>query len=288
MREVVVRKVDMDTALAGMLLGVSSDVPVRARPDGATPDELADPGVVCLEAGGSGDAPRLNFDHHGAPHITATASEQAMAYVGIRTPGVRRLVDYVSTIDVGRPHERGWPGFPTLSNVFSGAMLAHRDDPARQLRAGVAIFQRVLEEGLDPWDTMPARPEWTAFVRAKLDAVSTLATDVEHARCFKTSAGAEAGLLVSMQPGALGALYERGCVYAVAVNPACPDAGTAAIRKATIGARHGRRVDHLLAELNATEPGWGGPSHGTVVGSPGGRSTLWSDDDLIDLVRRCC
>jgi hypothetical protein len=64
--------------------------------------------------------------------------------------------------------------------------------------------------------------------------------------------------------GALGALYGRGCQIAIAYSPRF---GNPPVPKYTI-AGNGVRVDSLLQLLNEREAGWGGPAHGTIIGSP--------------------
>jgi hypothetical protein len=63
--------------------------------------------------------------------------------------------------------------------------------------------------------------------------------------------------------GAVGALYRQGADIAVVARP-LESEGT---WKYTIASR-GPRVDGMLDALNRLEPGWGGPSHGTIIGSP--------------------
>ena len=61
---VILQQVDLDTCLTGLLLGVGTSDHVTVARDGATSAELAAADVLCIEAGGSGETERNNFDHH--------------------------------------------------------------------------------------------------------------------------------------------------------------------------------------------------------------------------------
>ncbi len=265
-RSVVIEKVDLDTCLAGLLLQANLVSEVVVRPGGATTDELADPAVMCLEAGGAGDVGHGNFDHHGVDAPAEPACVQAAAVVGVTDLARLRLIDYVATLDLGLPFPRGQAGFPSLSHVFSGMLLVEKRGPIRFDR-GMAILKAVIDLGVDPFGTMPPQPEWHAFVEAKREAQLALSADLAGARLFSSRSGARIGFVASLHPGALGALYALGCDYAIAfADRFLSDTGST-LRKFTVGS-DGRRVDHLLRVLDAIELGWGGPSHGTIVGSP--------------------
>lgn len=283
---VVIQKVDMDTCLTGLILGAEGAAELVVRSDGATSQELADPAVLCIEAGGSGDVARSNFDHHGPGAPDDPACVQAAGRAGLTDSNWLRLVAYVAAVDVGSPIGSGRAAFPTLSNVFSGMMLVEHDGRAR-FQAGMAMMRHVVETGIDPCGTMPERPEWAAFVEAKRLAQGGLSQDLETARLFQTSTGAQAGFVASGHPGALGGLYELGCRYGVAFAENFRTDDGATIRKFTIGASRGSRVDLLLPALNELDPGWGGPSHGTIIGSPRPGSSL-SVETVCDLVGRYC
>lgn len=78
----------------------------------------------------------------------------------------------------------------------------------------------------------------------------------------------------------MGALYELGCQVAIAFNLSF---GKPPVRKYTIGGNR-VRVDGLLSVLNDLEPGWGGPAHGTIIGSPRGGTQL-DIDRIIAIVQ---
>lgn len=282
MKRFVVQKVDLDTALTALLLGFGEGDAAAFRPAGATADELADPAILCIESGGSGDVKRGNYDHHDPFRDLPPACAQAWAVV--RAEGhvpcqkTQRLVDYVSLLDTeGRAAlaAKSTPAgadAPPLSWIFSG-MLASIARPEEQLVAAVAILRTVLERGIDPFGVMPDLPEWRGYVCKKAEIARALRMAVEAARFFHTRRGLACGFLSTPVWGALGALYDRGCQIAIAHAPG-PVPGTS---KYTIGGDRGLHVSPLLAALDEREPGWGGPSHGTIIGSPRGGSRLAPD-----------
>ena len=283
---VVIQKVDMDTCLTGLILGADGAEELVIRSAGATSDELTDSAVLCIEAGGSGDVARNNFDHHGPDAPAHPACVQAAGRAGLTAANWLRMVSYVAAVDVGSPIGSGRVAFPTLSNIFSGMMLVERDGRTR-FQTGMALMRHVIETGIDPCGTMPERPEWAGFVAAKRLAQGGLSQDLQGARLFQTSSDAQAGFIESAHPGALGGLYELGCRYGVAFAEKFTTDDGASIRKFTIGASRGSRVDLLLPVLNELDPGWGGPSHGSIIGSPRTGSSL-AVDTVCDLVGRYC
>ncbi|MBU1014998.1 hypothetical protein KKI17_00970, partial [Patescibacteria group bacterium] len=61
-----VGKIDLDTCGAALLLGVSREEGVEVLRGGeASQEDLADPQILCIEVGGSGQVAERNFDHHG-------------------------------------------------------------------------------------------------------------------------------------------------------------------------------------------------------------------------------
>ena len=164
---VVIQKVDMDTALTALLLGVVPGDRVDVVPEQATPADLGDASVLCIECGGSGDVARGNFDHHDTLDPFPPACCQALERLGADDAKLVRLVRYVAAIDTGDRVALGSvPGYPTLSNVFSGLCLATAD-PVEQLFRGMDLFRTVLDEAVDPFGVMPDRPEWREYLAVK-------------------------------------------------------------------------------------------------------------------------
>ncbi len=261
---VVIQQVDMDTALTALICGVSTEDEIVVVRGEASPEDLADPSVLCIEAGGSGQVHLKNFDHHNTSELLPPACRQALEASGKTDPALTRLVDYVAAIDERGPSGLGpHPGFPTLSDVFSGMRLSIKN-PVKQLHAGLAILNTVLQEKLDPFARMPERPEWREWIEARRREDEGLARARAEAEVFVSTSGKTVGFLQTEFIGALEVLYSLGCQIAIAYSPRF---GDPPIPKYTI-AGNGVRVDHLLPFLNELEPGWGGPAHGTIVGSP--------------------
>lgn len=294
-RRVVVQKVDLDTALTALLLGVSSqDEIVRVR-DQAAPEDLRDPAVLCIECGGSGQVHLGNFDHHNTEEDLPPACVQAYR-AGFRPPcddeALERLVAYVALLDTQGPEalrlrteteevREGEGTFPTLSDVFAGMLLGVPGSRTReQLLRGIEILQTVLERGLDPFGRMPSLEEWREYIEAKRRNDEAVREAVAGAKLFRTKRGRRAGFVETEVFGAIGALYERGCEIAVAYAPRF---GDPPVPKYTI-AGNGVRVDSLLPLLNGREPGWGGPAHGTIIGSPRTGSHL-PPEEVLALVK---
>jgi hypothetical protein len=277
--KVVIVQVDLDTCLSGLICGATEADTIVRRPSGATADELADPAVLCLEAGGSGDAGHNNFDHHNTTEDLGPACRQAWEKHG-RPPEFERLVDYVAAVDEARPlpEVEG----TTLAALFSGLRLAITD-PAAQFRAGLHLLHTVTQEKLDPFGIMPERSEWHSYLEAKQANEARRQEVQEKALYFQSAAGVKAGFVESTYIGAPFALYELGCDIAIAYHP---QFGSPPIPKFTIGGNPARniRVDYLLTELNARDPGWGGPSTGTIIGSPRTGSKL-TPAELVAIVK---
>ncbi|MEM2001020.1 MAG: hypothetical protein QXT77_00040 [Candidatus Methanomethylicaceae archaeon] len=262
--KVVIQQVDMDTALTALICGVSAEDEIVVVRGGASPEDLADPSVLCIEAGGSGQVHLNNFDHHDTAEPLPPACRQALEASGKTDPALSRLVDYVAAIDERGPSGLGpHPGFPTLSDVFSGMRLSIKN-PIEQLHAGLAILTTVLRENLDPFGRMPERPQWQEWIEARRREDEGLARARAEAEVFLAKSGKTVGFLQTEFIGALEVLYSLGCQIAIAYSPRF---GNPPIPKYTIAGK-GVRVDHLLPFLNQLEPGWGGPAHGTIIGSP--------------------
>jgi hypothetical protein len=148
--------------------------------------------------------------------------------------------------------------------------------PRDQLRRGLELLRTVLRDAIDPFGPMPERTEWQPYRAAKERNQLRRAEVKRAARVFPSCTGQGLGFVETAFIGALGVLYEIGCDVAIGLNPAF---GAPPVRKFTIGGNpaRGTRVDHLAAALNALEPGWGGPAHGTIIASPRTGSRLDAD-----------
>lgn len=276
--KVVIQQVDMDTALAAYILGVTPEDEMLTVQNNASPHDLADPLVLCIEAGGSGQSDLGNFDHHDTASDLPPACRQALTASGSKDPALHRLVDYVSAVDLGDSTFRQEQGPLSLSSLFSGMRLTIKR-PADQLIAGMGIFERVLAMGMDPFEQMPPLEEWGPWIQAKQREQEELAK--ARPEIFCSDSGRRFGFIKTNFIGALGALYEMGCEIAIAFSP---EFGEPPRPKYTIGGR-GVRVDHLLPALRSLEDGWGGPNHGTIIASPRVGSQLEAAT-IIELVQR--
>jgi hypothetical protein len=268
---VIIQQVDLDSCLTALIVGVRPDDEVAVVRHGADERDLADPSTVCIETGGSGRVAERNFDHHEPGGPIEPACRQA--FVGTRQAdqGLGALVEYVANHDVATPVRNPGarnPDVLSLSSLFSGMRFVV-SDPKAQLFAGLEILRVILSEGIDPAVSMPDRADWRAYAEAKREAWKAHDLDRHTAETFLTSGGVRVGFAQSDAIGALGELYAMDCDIAIAYSPRFrPPGGGPDIPKYTIAGRNGRRVDGLLPSLNAFEPGWGGPAHGTIIASP--------------------
>ena len=270
------QQADLDTCLTALLLSVIDCDEFVCRRGEATPEELADLNILCIEAGGSGQVHLNNFDHHNTSKPLPPACVQAYQLKG-GDAQVHRLVDYVAHIDQNATALPPITGL-TLSGLFSGMRLAIRD-PRQQLLTGIALLRTILAERIDPFGIMPERLEWRTYIAVKKENTQGLAEVKEKVKIFTSQGGLTVGYVETVFIGALGALYEMGCHVGIALHPCF---GDPPIPKYTIGGNN-IRVDALLPALNAQEQGWGGPASGTIIGSPrtGSRLTLEQVTTLV-------
>lgn len=257
---VVIQRPDLDTCLAGAILGVTESDEVIHRPEGATREELDDPGILCIEAGGSGQIEKRNFDHHDPARPLPPAATQAYAFAG-SPAGFAALVDYNEMVDLGRPFPLR-PPFPSVSSLISGIRFVYADDPVRQFHEGVAALRLIALRGMDPFDRLPELAGWAPYLGEKARRLAELSRAqlvAEFVRCGRV----RIAFAVTAVVGAVGALHRQGADVAVVTRPL----DGRSIWKHTI-ASPTLRVAMLLPALQRLEPGWGGPAHGTIIGSP--------------------
>ena len=317
-RRVVVGKIDLDTVGAAFLLGVTREDELVVVRGEASSEDLADPNVICIEVGGSGQVTQNNWDHHAedGPRISATRQvaektsvtvcscgayhwwtpvdnddtvlgecELYLAYIdpkdGKVSPVVTWLVGYINELDTKGPEalRSGKVGFPTLSDVFAGMLLTERD-PAEQLHKGVEILREVVATGQDPWLTIAG---FDAYAEAKRENNRAIAEAVEKAEWTTTQGGRKLAFLETDFFGAPGALYGAGAEVVVAFSPRF---GNPPVAKFTV-AGNGVSVKEAAPELNAREEGWGGPPTGTILGSPRTGSVM-SLDEVVQIVKKTC
>jgi hypothetical protein len=271
---VVFQQADLDTCMAAAVLGVEPAANVAYRLEGARPEELADAGCLCLEAGGSGQREQNNFDHHTPGLALPPACVQAWEHAG-RPPDWARLVEFAALVDLGQ-RER-IPPFPNLSNLISGVRLVWKADPLRQFREGLAVLLRVRDLALDPFEPLPSPEEWRGYLETRQRQFAAVPKRVEWWAC----GGLRAAVAEAKGIGAAGWLYRQGAEIAV-VGRRLP--GPDARWKVVVGSPV-RRVDAYLPALLAEEDGWGGPSHGTILASPR-RGTRFSPHDVRRILEK--
>ncbi len=274
---VMLLKVDLDTCLTGLCFGLDRDRNTSLVISRATFLDICDPSVLCIEAGGGGLGHLNNFDHHEPGLDLPPACIQAVDYVGIKDVGMLRLAEYVRLVDLALPLPEPI-AFPALSSVFSG-MLLLESDPLEQFRQGMSLLIHVLEQGVDPFQTLPDLPAWRPYIAAKEANAALLERDMAQAVITTTASGWTVGLLQTQAVGGAGALFAQGCDVAVLFAPAF---GHPPVPKFTIAARE-RRVIDLLPVLDRIEPGWGGRDR--IIGSPRRGSRL-DAATVFDLVLR--
>lgn len=295
MRRVIIGgKVDIDTCGAALLLGVSrEDEVVVVRGDAPSTEDLANPEVICIEVGGSGQWDLNNWDHHGQDCINVSAVRQAflertaggidqdlMYHFGPYGP----MVEYIDILDTQGPDAlRQRVGkdveFPTLSDCFAGMLLSERN-PVEQLHKGIELLAEVVKTGQNPFGTIV---EFGAYAEAKARNDAQIAKAVETAQWDVTRAGRKLGFLETDFFGAPGALYGKGAEIVVAF---APQFGNPPVPKFTV-AGNGIKVNSALPALLEKEEGWGGPPTGTILGSPRTGSSL-TLEEVVEIVKTYC
>jgi hypothetical protein len=267
----MIQQADLDTCLTALILGVSDNDQVEVIRGTAAERDLADPTVLCIEAGGSGRVHQSDYDHHEVRGPTDSACVQAWERWRIGharganetdSAAWERLVAYVAMMDTG-PISLPRASSPTLSQVISGMRLTvHR--PVEQLREGMQILSAVLVNGFDPFASLPELPGWAAYLKARRVNDAALDAVTSRVQVHVSRSGRRIGGVETEAIGAPGILYAMGCDLAVVYHPRF---GHPPVRKITIGS-NGDKLDNLLDALNHLEPSWGGPASGTIIGSP--------------------
>lgn len=281
-KEVRVGKIDLDTITTAYLLGITREDEVKVVRGNALDKDLTDESIICIEVGGPSHVGLNNWDHHDPEGPTRSAAWQVFYQVGKqREDTIPRLVEYVDVLDCKGPQalaekSGGNVQFPTLSDVVAGMLLTERDS-VEQLHKGIALLEKVVTDGQDPFGTIAG---FDAYAEAKADNNRLIAEAVKDARWDTTQSGDKIGYLETEFFGAPGALYGRGAKVVVVYNP---NFGPQGVPKFTV-AGNGVKVDGILPELNALEEGWGGPSTGTIIGSPreGTKLTL---DQVVEIAK---
>ncbi|MDR0881279.1 MAG: hypothetical protein LBP55_01850 [Candidatus Adiutrix sp.] len=272
LKQVIVRKPDLDAIGAAALAGVTQADWMLCLVGGEAPaDLLADPAILCLECGGSGQVNLGNFDHHGAEAPAATAVEQMYDHLG--SPSAwREIVDYIAWVDSGGLRGQASPSIlapeTTLSGLLSGLFLLEPDLAAR-FWLGAALVREAQLSGLAPWNLQPGLDHyyrWRVYAEAKSVARQSLVARRDQVRLIHSALAPWPILALSCDlPGAHGLLRDMGGRVRLAHRPG---------DHFTISVDDDLRpwLAGLLEFLNQHDPGWGGPSGGAIIGSPFGGS----------------
>lgn len=274
-KKAVIRKPDLDTCLAGVIMGIHPCTPVLIVQSMASDNLLSDPRILCIECGGSGLTHLGNLDHHDPEHYYPPACRQALNLFNYPDYELHRLVEYVCMIDEAIPLP-GSVNFPSLSSVFSGMLLCEKDT-SKAFQAGMKMLKLVLEKGIDPLSTMPTLKGWTTYIETKISNQKKLDEDCSRTIFMNSKHGFCICYLKSENIGGTSRLYKMGCQVVILHNPAF---GTPPVNKYTI-AGNGIKVSGLLDTLDKLEKGWGGRS--CIIGSPFSGSML-KPDQILEIV----
>ena len=202
-----------------------------------------------------------------------------------------RLIRYVDELDRGERHaseerDKKEKIFPSLAFLVASMLFAVKD-PQEQMEQGLEILREVLHSGVDPYgsmepilDAIPDAREWVRQKRMhELLTEEVCASAVWHT----TKAGRKLAVVVTEWRGAPGALYGRGADVVIALNPRHEERGKV-YRKFSVAGTKGVVVTPALERIDELEDGWGGPAHGTIIGSPVGESSLLPLEDVVNVV----
>lgn len=269
---VCLRKPDLDTLAAAFLAGVQPDFNPLLVCLGDAPEHLLrNPSVLCLECGGSGQTHLANLDHHGGNEILPTAVEQAMdlfwpAQNSLYTDRLHILAEYAAFIDSAG--QRGTPPLysspANLSALVSGMLSMHKT-PEEAFRAGLKLLEQWVDTAAAPWDltkVVSDFPVWRHYLAAHTVMRNALRADARHVVPFSTAIG-PALALCSGSYGVHGLLRNLGAKVRLAVGLGHPYRYSISVEP-----KDKPWLQVLGNNLNAMEPGWGGPSGGSILGAP--------------------
>lgn len=220
---------------------------------------------------------KINFGQHTHPWSNDFSEMSGSALF--------RLIHYIDELDRGvrsKSFKRQEERFPTLSDVFSGMLLASIY-PVEQFHLGIEMLREVDYRCIDAYGRMPIEEisEWRLWSGLKkinnkkvLQAITSEASPL-----ILTNGGRKIAWIKTDLIGAPGKLYGIGAEIAVVYSEKF---GPNKVPKFTISGNN-VRIDGILNILNEKEPGWGG--HTTIIGSPreGSKLTL---EEVIKIVKK--
>jgi hypothetical protein len=127
------------------------------------------------------------------------------------------------------------------------------------------LIGQVSSLGLRPWDISAGLsdcPQWAEYLEAKEKAKEELFRLKSQVRDLSGDKPYKILALSADYYGVLGLLRDMGGEIRIAHKPSD--------RKFTVSVdkKFQPWLAHLTEILNASEPGWGGPSNGLIIGSP--------------------
>lgn len=267
-------KLDLDaisTAIAAMIVypGTPLATANTSTPEGKAQlaEWLADPEVMCIEVGGSGQTDLLNFDHHQPGLELACALAQFFTKNG-GIPAWRKLAEYVNAFDSNGPSA---VRDLTVANIEKGMRLLAEDQKwsTEKLLAEVkALLNAVLDFGgeADNAEVVAKVAAMEAFSPAitRVAEEDRLIADLKAAiKTVELPSGKKLGVVSSTYRGNAAAIVTgSGNEYAAVFNPAFQGG------KWTFSVAFAHKSGDLtafFAALSKIEPGVGGRA--TVGGS---------------------
>lgn len=179
-RHVLVRGFGLDICGAAYLLRVTRKDNVKVLREEASSEDLADPDVVCIEVGGSGQIQLNNWDFFGGGRESVTTQvwlegsqkartmwEGGFPNIGQFCP-LQALVNYIMAFRIESSFTFSVE-FPKLTDLFSGILLYERD-PIKQFHRGVDLLHLVVAHNMDPFKSFKGVQMFTGYAEAKATA----------------------------------------------------------------------------------------------------------------------
>ena len=273
---VYICKADLDTIIAGFLLFKKIPENIIVVTNTAPEDVLSDPQIVCLECGGSGRVAEHNFDHHAGEKTLPCAAEQAWQFIG-QPSDFAKLVKYTADIDTGQNYRPNYTHHLGLSSIISGMMLTLKDQKERFIE-GIRIVRVMLEENISYEDLSPLCANDTKikqYAEAKEKCRQDLALAGKNI-VERTICGLRILCLESPLPGIHGLLRSYGADISIAGNG---QRWSISVKSQDLA----NTLQRILTMIEKYESGWGGPVHGTIIGSPRDKKSTLTADDLFKI-----
>jgi hypothetical protein len=271
---VMSKKVDMDSCMtAAILLGSNTPENIELV-DLATPDQLADASIACIECGGSGRVELNDWDHHHYDGDTTEKKYLPPACIQAAREKLGQIPSVVQAIgvwDEGKFAE--FPEFREIQVVFNGMLLDVRN-VAEQAKLGIQLCQKWLNGDFslsqDEKKWKKVKSEYDIKIAEAMDAVEFI--DTLSGRVVAYVESPFWGTLREIQntidsEDIVAVRNPANGKVTIALNPQGPG-----------------DLKFICELLNKLDPGWGGPITGKIIGSPQAGTKL-EFNDIIDIVR---